>query len=209
MKLFAMLEENAALYEWAQRLVSLNYRVFLRELRAERFFEPGKSVLDVGCGTGFLRDRLPTADYLGVDLNPAYIAAARRRRGEFFQVGNALELDRIPRRFDRVVCIGLLHHLDAEQVRGALVQCRARLLPGGEIFILDALWPPGRNSVGRALRASDNGAFVRTLQEWRGLFASELDVAALRPISQWPFDYVFVRAKGRCAAEPSLSENRL
>lgn len=207
MKLFALLEENATLYEWAQRLVSLNYRAFLRELRAERFFEPGKSVLDVGCGTGFLRDRLPNADYLGVDLNPTYIKAARRKRGDSFQVGNALELDHIPRQFDRVVCIGLLHHLDADQVRRALVQCRDRLLPGGEIFILDALWPPGRNPVGRALRASDNGAFVRTLDEWRELFVSELDVAALRPVSQWPFDYVFARAKGRCAAKASLSKD--
>ena len=81
MKLFSILEESAAGYELVQRLVSLNYRVFLRELRAEGFFDPRKSYLDVGCGTGFLRDYLREADYLGVDLNPKYIAAARRKRG--------------------------------------------------------------------------------------------------------------------------------
>ena len=204
MKLFALLEENAMLYEWAQRLVSLNFRVFLRELRAEHFFEPGRSYLDVGCGTGFLREHLREADYLGVDLNPTYITAARRKRGDVFQVGNALELDKIPRQFDRIVCVGLLHHLDAEQTRRALAQCRDRLKPGGEIFILDALWPPGKNPVGRALRASDNGAFVRTLDEWRELFAAELDVSALRAVGQWPFDYVFARAKGRCAPGASV-----
>ena len=35
MKFFSFLEENATSYELAQRLVSLNYRVFLRELRAD------------------------------------------------------------------------------------------------------------------------------------------------------------------------------
>jgi SAM-dependent methyltransferase len=199
MKLFSFLEQNAAAYELAQRLVSLNYRVFLRELRAERFFEAGKSYLDVGCGTGFLRDHLPGAEYLGVDLNPAYIAAANRKRGDYFQVGNALELGLIGRRFDRVVCIGLIHHLDDGQARQALAQCRARLKPGGEIFIIDALWPPGKNPVGRALRRSDNGAFVRTLAEWERLFAAELKVRSLRTTAQWPFDYVFLRACGNDA----------
>ena len=208
MKPFAALEENATLYEWAQRLVSLNFRVFLNELRRENFFAPGKSILDVGCGTGFLRDHLPDADYLGVDLNAKYIAAARRKRGDCFQVGNALEVGRLPRQFDRVVCIGLLHHLDEGQARTALAQCRSRLKPGGEIFILDALWPPGKNAVGRALRQSDNGAFVRTLDEWRSIFSSELDVVALRAFAQWPFDYVFLRAKERCASDAPVAQTR-
>lgn len=194
MKLFAILEQNAALYEWAQRLLSLNYRALRRELRAEGFFEPGKSCLDVGCGTGFLRDFLPGADYAGVDLNPTYIARARRKRGEIFQVGNALALERIPRRFDRVICVGLLHHLDDAQVRCALGQFRARLSPGGELFIFDALWPENFNPVGRALRKSDNGAHVRTLDQWRALFESEFALRTLRRAAQWPFDYVFARA---------------
>lgn len=206
MKLFSFLEKNATSYELAQRLVSLNYRVFLRELRAERFFEPGKSYLDVGCGTGFLRDHLREADYLGVDLNPKYIAAARRKRGDCFQVGNALELDAIGRQFDRVVCVGLLHHLDDGQVRRALSQCCARLKPGGELFIIDALMPQGKNPVGRALRESDNGAHVRLLAGWKELFAAELEIRALRPVSQWPFDYVFLRAAGRCTTRSSLLE---
>lgn len=207
MKLFSFLEENATSYELVQRLVSLNYRAFLRELRAEHFFDPHKSYLDVGCGTGFLRDHLRDADYLGVDLNPKYIAAARRKRGEYFQVGNALELDRIEKKFDRVVCVGLLHHLDDGQVRQALAQCCARLKPTGEIFIIDALMPEGKNSVGRALRESDNGAFVRQLAGWKELFATQLELRAFRSVSQWPFDYVFLRATGRCMTGNSLVES--
>jgi SAM-dependent methyltransferase len=193
MKFFSFLESNATAYEWSQRVVSLNFRAFLRELRSDNFFQPEISYLDVGCGTGFLRDHLRDADYLGIDLNPTYIAAARRKRGECFQVGNALEIESLPRRFDRIIAIGLLHHLDDGQARTVLAAARSRLQDGGEIFIIDALWPAGNNHVGRFLRGSDNGAFVRTLSQWQTLFASELQLKAFRPFSQWPFDYVFVR----------------
>ena len=203
MKIFSFLESNAAAYEFSQRIVSFNFRAFLRELRAEHFFQPGSSYLDAGCGTGFLRDHLPNADYLGVDINPAYIAAARRKRGECFQVGNALEIGNLSRRFDRIIAIGLLHHLDDSQVRIVLAGARTRLQAGGEIFIIDALWPPDNNCIGRILRGSDNGAYVRTLAEWEKLFTAELKSHSLRPVTQWPFDYVFLRASGHCTPPDS------
>jgi SAM-dependent methyltransferase len=206
MKLFSALETNATLYEWAQRLISLNYRVFLRELRSESFFQPGKSYLDLGCGTGFLRDYLPEAEYLGVDLSPVYIAAATRKRGSCFEVRDAMDIGKMARRFDRIVCIGLLHHLDERQARTVLAECRSCLNPQGEVFILDALWPPGRNRVGEFLRRSDNGAFVRTLEQWGALLSAELEIRALRPVAQWPFDYVFVRAMSRCADDASMAK---
>lgn len=199
MKLFSFLEEHAPAYELAQCLLTGNYRAFLRELRKEQFFTPGLSYLDVGCGTGFLRDYLRDADYLGVDLNPRYISAARRKRGDWFRVGNVLELDVLEKVFDRVICIGLLHHLDDDLTHEALAQCRARLKPGGEMFAIDALWPPGNNPVGRALRRSDNGAFVRTLPAWKKIFDAELEIRSLRAVAQWPFDYVFVRATAKKA----------
>ena len=98
------------------------------------------------------------------------------------------------------------NHLDDGQVRRALSQCCARLKAGGELFIIDALMPEGKNPVGRALRESDNGAHVRLLRGWKELFATELELRKLRPVSQWPFDYVFLRATGRCATQSSLIE---
>jgi SAM-dependent methyltransferase len=206
MKFFSFLESNAAAYEFSQRMVSFNFRAFLRELRAEQFFQPGLSYLDMGCGTGFLRDHMRNVDYLGVDINPAYIAAARRKRGECFQVGDVLEIGNLPRKFDRIIAIGLLHHLDDGQARAVLAGARQRLQPGGEIFIIDALWPPDDNRLGRILRGSDNGAYVRALAEWGKLFAMELKFHALRPFAQWPFDYVFLRAAGHCASPGSPAE---
>ena len=209
MKLFSFLESNATAYEFSQRLLSFNFRAFLRELRAEHFFQPGSSCLDLGCGTGFLRDHLRDADYLGVDINPAYIAAARRKRGDCFQVGNALEIGSLSRRFDRIIAIGLLHHLDDNQARTVLAGAHTRLQAGGEIFIIDALWPPVNNRIGRMLRGLDNGAYVRTLAGWEKLFAAELKFHSLRRIAQWPFDYVFLRAPEHCAPPPAPAENSI
>ena len=197
MKFFSFLEKNATAYEWSQRLASLNYGCFRRVLREEGFFVPGTSFLDLGCGTGFLRDYLQGENYLGVDINPTYIAAARQKRGDFFQVGDALQIGSLSRRFDRIACMGLFHHLDDAQARQALAQCGAILSPGGQMFIFDALWPIGFNPVGTLLRQSDNGAFVRTLPEWEKLFAEELEVLVARAVGQWPFDYVFAKATAK------------
>lgn len=203
MKLFSYLEENPAAYEWTQRLATLNYRVFLCELRHEEFFVPGKSYLDVGCGTGFLYAHLKNEDYTGVDLNSRYIAAARRKHGDRFQTGNALDLTFLRRKFDRIISVGLMHHLDDQEVSAALDQFCSRLKAGGNIFIIDALWPQNKNPVGRLLRRSDNGAFVRTYSQWETLFRNSLDVQTLRTAKQWPFDYVFLRGTGKVGEQVS------
>lgn len=69
-----------------------------REL-VERHFEPGSSVLDLGCGTGRTTIPLAEAGYRvrGVDLTPRMIEAARRiaraRRLEIdYEVGDATDL---------------------------------------------------------------------------------------------------------------------
>jgi len=49
----------------------------------ERYIRPKASdrVLDCGCGPGILVEYLPAVDYVGIDIDEKYIAAARRRKG--------------------------------------------------------------------------------------------------------------------------------
>lgn len=101
------------------------------------------SVLDVGCGTGENVLYLATKghecrgiDFVPVAIERAKAKAAQRRIAAHFQVGNALELDKLGRQFDTVIDCGLFHTFTDEE-RPAFVQGLAQVLrPGGLLYIL-------------------------------------------------------------------------
>jgi SAM-dependent methyltransferase len=69
---------------------------------------PGESVLDVACGTGFVArtavDR-GAASVVGVDVNPAMLATARRRSDDVTWVeASALDMPFEDREFDVAIC---------------------------------------------------------------------------------------------------------
>ena len=73
------------------------------------------AILDVGCGPADILAYLPNVDYWGFDISEAYIERAGNAfgtRGHFnckqLQVD---DLDELPK-FDVVLAIGLLHHID-------------------------------------------------------------------------------------------------
>ena len=70
----------------------------------------GKSVLDVGCGTGDLFRHLKGVEYLGVDQSPDMLERARARnpKAKFIQ-RNLYQMEDLPK-FDTVTCLAVLHH---------------------------------------------------------------------------------------------------
>ncbi len=113
------------------------------------------SVLDVGCGSGLLRERLegsPLSSYVGVDLSEASIAMARaagHARSEFL-VGDISAMA-LGRRFDLVVLNEVLYY--AEDAEGFLVGLRARLESGG--LVLVSMWRhPGDQALWRSVAAA-------------------------------------------------------
>ena len=113
---------------------------------------PGQRVLDVGCGkAGFLLDLLAAtqARGVGVDTNPAFIAAATaaaRERGlsERAEFVNARLQDTIDsrERFDAVVCMGSSQAIGS--LADAFAWAWAVLAPGGVALFGDGYWkrPP-------------------------------------------------------------------
>jgi SAM-dependent methyltransferase len=86
---------------------------------SERFFLPDvlskvESVLDVGCAAGgfsrVMRAFNPALRYVGVDITPELVEAARRDHPDCeFHIGDGLHYPFPPGSFDLVHCSGVLH----------------------------------------------------------------------------------------------------
>jgi len=129
-----------------------------------------RRVLDVGCGPGTNTHHFTQSDYLGLDVNPRYIDAARRRTGRRFIVADATTYEVDPsERFDFIFLNSFLHHVDTPSVRRILSHVATLLTDDGAIHILD-LVRPARSGVAAALARLDRGDFPRPLDEWKTLF---------------------------------------
>jgi len=146
----------------AAKLAPLLRRAAGRELR---------HVLDVGCGPGTNAAHFGATDYTGIDINPAYVASARRRFAARFVVGDVTDPSVLPDdQYDCVLVNSLLHHLDDGAVHALLPRLAERVAPGGALYVMDLVLPE-RWSVARTLAQLDRGRHARPLAEWRALFA--------------------------------------
>jgi SAM-dependent methyltransferase len=116
------------------------YQEMLDEVVAALEVAPRMRVLDAGCGTGVLAERLaracPDIDYLGVDLSSSMLAQARARRawpasfafveGNFDQL---LASDGAG--FDRITSVNVIWTLP--DPRGTLARMTAGLRPAGRM----------------------------------------------------------------------------
>lgn len=101
----------------------------------------GKDVMDVGCGMGrnpYWMAKAGAKSVLGVDLDDGSLAAARKNLEPLdnarVEKCSAYDLD--PEKlgtFDRVTCIGVLHHLAEPEL--ALRKMWACVRPGGELVL--------------------------------------------------------------------------
>ncbi len=103
----------------------------------------GLTVLDLGCGAGFMSETLAGrgAHVIGVDPCAAGLQVAREHAQaqglsiEYRQgVGEAIPLESAS--VDRIVCVDVLEHV--ENVPDVISECRRVLRPGG-LFLFDTL----------------------------------------------------------------------
>lgn len=137
-----------------------------------------RRVLDVACGPGTNAGRFAHADYVGVDVNDAYIVAARKRnRGRFITADFTAPLPAELGTFDFILLNSFLHHLNAAEAMRVLRATRALLDAGGNVHVLDLVLPE-RASPARILARADRGRFARPVEEWRELFASVFETVS-------------------------------
>jgi SAM-dependent methyltransferase len=117
---------------------------FLKGLDKKRpnFWQTAK-VMEAGCGTGNTLNHLAKifseASFLGVDLTPASLAKAHKKATEMelknikFQQENILELDLEEKKFDVILCIGVLHHT-ADMMKG-IKRLKSHLADDGVLIL--------------------------------------------------------------------------
>lgn len=143
------------------------------------------SVLDIGCGEGWLVRRLLACGVpaRGLDVIPALVASARAQGGEFAVASYAdIAQGRVAWRADTVSCnFALIGEASTEE----LLQGVGRLLHPGGHFIVQTLHPveacgtlPYQDGWRQGSWDGFNQRFVdaapwyfRTLESWRALFA--------------------------------------
>jgi len=155
------------------------FQKFVGAPKARRFLaetyiraSPGDRVLDIGCGTAEILDFLPQVDYFGFDQNSQYIAAAQARfgrQGSFLcqDVNEALLGDL--GRFDLVLALGVLHHLDDGEAEALFRLAKAALSPEGRLVTLDPCFVESQSPFARYVIRKDRGQNTRTEEGYVGL----------------------------------------
>ncbi|MEO5729771.1 MAG: class I SAM-dependent methyltransferase [Byssovorax sp.] len=153
---------HPAAYILSQRAVGAH---LARDMALEAL-EPtvGQRVLDIGCGPAYYFDRLPRCDYFGFDTDAAYIADAQRRFGDrarFFAEPYTEDRRKTLPPIDRIMLMGLLHHLDDAACEGLLDLVARSLAPRGRVVTLDTVLFEGQSALARLLAKNDRGDFIR------------------------------------------------
>lgn len=132
----------------------------------------GQRVLDLGCGTGNSAPLFPRSRYTGIDINPDYIAAARRRfPGREFIAGGAEEVE-WGRDFQIILLNSFLHHLPDPAAEEVLRRAAGALAPSGQAIIQEPLIPGEKEHYHRLLMRLDRGDYFRSLDGWLDLIRS-------------------------------------
>ena len=130
--------------------------------------QPGDRVLDMGCGTAEILTMLPEVNYAGYDLSAAYIEKARATFGDrgTFCVGDVGSMrEALSGKFDIVLAMGILHHLDDDQVLQLFRTAHDVLASGGRIVSIDPTFTTGQHFFAKWMIRRDRGRNVRTESE--------------------------------------------
>ena len=175
-----MIDLPPALYNALQRMVHGDYSKQRGIIESYRNGKPGVT-LEMGCGTGLLSPMFASGTYVGVDMDPQRIEAAKAEHPEheFHVLDVTTDYSEFLERFDAVLFHGCIHHIDDEGVKGTLDNIsRAAKRKGRpiEVMLIEPVLPEPviLNLPGYILAKLDRGRYVRKFDAMVQLFKGKL-----------------------------------
>lgn len=152
-----------------------NFDLFREKILKNIELKKEEKVLDFGCGTGSFCVLFDKKNYVGFDIDKKRVAYARKKYpGYNFFVMDANNL-RFNEKFDKVLVVGVFHHLKDNEVLNALKQLKELVKVNG--FIL-AIEPTTSKNWLRNLwmNTLDRGKYIRSEQGYNSLFEQYFEV---------------------------------
>lgn len=163
--------------EYLIKLLTLNYFAIKKVIKQELEIKKGEKLLDVGCGTGILSKMFSQGNYTGIDIDKKLIEFCKNAYNNNFLVMSVENLRFPLNTFDKIIIIGVIHHLNDRIAKKAFLEIKKVLKKNGQILLIEAIPPISKfNIFGKVLREHDKGEFVRKPHEYEKLFTSQFKI---------------------------------
>lgn len=134
-------------------------------------------VLDLGAGLGNLAPMFSPKNYLGVELDPELVQLAKKDYLKYNFVQGDITTFSNHQKYDLVIVIGVLHHINDRQLEQGLGVISKHLKKDGRAIILEAIPPIYKwNLPGRFIRSLDQGNFIRSYDDYKQKISKKLTV---------------------------------
>jgi cyclopropane fatty-acyl-phospholipid synthase-like methyltransferase len=173
--------------------------------------KPGCKILDIGCGTADILEHLPEdAQYTGFDPNEKYIDHAQKRfkgRGHFYcgmisketLKNKSIEYEEFAReKFNIILALGVLHHLNDDEVCSLFELVKNLLLPKGVFLSFDGCYTDNQSPIARLMLDMDRGKFVRTEDGYLQLAEehfNKLEHKVINNLINIPYTHIVLKGK--------------
>ena len=134
-------------------------------------------ILDLGCGTCSILPNLDFMEYTGIDISDEYIESNKRRFSKYSDVLFIASdindfLENNDSQYDIVLLLGVMHHLNDEDLGLLLRNIRKAISPDGRLVTFDGCIEEQTPRFTRWILNNDRGNYVRTKAAWLDVFLS-------------------------------------
>ena len=170
---------------------------------ADRLITPidGERILDLGCGTATILTAMSNVEYTGIDNNSRYIEKAVERfghRGKFICADLNDEIVATLGTFDKVLLLGVMHHLPDLSIKQTMALIPKLLRPQGVLITMDPAFEKNQHPIARIMARMDRGRFVRSTNDYVALIQSKLtivDQTTRHDLNRMPYTHAIIKAK--------------